>query len=85
MCGMEENDEVNDDIKRVREAQSLLLNDLYKAITETFNYQIQYAITNLVERGISVTVVAQSFGITPSRIYQIVDRFRKMKQEVKNE
>jgi hypothetical protein len=71
----------SDEIKRVREAQSQLLNELYKAITETFNYQLQYGIVNLIERGVSVTIIGQSFGITPARIYQIVDKFRKMKAE----
>ena len=80
MANMDDIGEVNDDIKRVREAQSALLNDLYKAITETFNYQLQYSIVNLVEKGISVTIVAESFGITPARIYQIVDKFRKARR-----
>jgi hypothetical protein len=79
MESMDEN--LSEDIKRVREAQSQLLNDLYKAITETFNYQIQYGIFNLVEKGVSVTWIAEAFGITPARIYQIVDKFRKSKEE----
>jgi hypothetical protein len=72
---------MEDDIKRVREAQSKLLNDLYKAISETFNYQTQFAIVNLVEKGVSVTWLSEAFGITPARIYQIVDKFRKAKAE----
>lgn len=69
------------DIREVREEQSKLLNQLYKAISETFNYQLQYGIVHLAEKGVSVTWLAEAFGVTPARIYQIIDKFRKEQNE----
>ena len=64
-------------IDEVREAQSELLNELYKQISKSFNYQLQHGIVYLAKKGISVTLMARAFGLTPARIYQIIDRFEK--------
>lgn len=69
------------DIKEVRQEQSKLLNELYKVISETFNFQLQHGIVALVDKGVSVTWIAEAFGLTPARIYQIVDKFRKMNKD----
>ena len=65
--------EIND----IREAQSELLNELYKQITKTFSYQLQYGIVLLAKRGVRSHLLAEAFGLTPARVYQIVDRFEK--------
>jgi DNA-binding MarR family transcriptional regulator len=65
------------DIQEIREAQSELLNELYKQISKSFNYQLQHGITYLAKKGVNVVQMAEAFGLTPARIYQIVDRFDK--------
>jgi len=64
-------------IEEVRQAQSELLNDLYKQITMSFNYQLQHGITFLAKKGVNVHFIAEAFGLTPARVYQIIDRFEK--------
>jgi|WetSurSiteA1Bulk_404760.scaffolds.fasta_scaffold06581_4 hypothetical protein len=64
-------------IEEIRQAQSELLNELYKQISKSFNYQIQYGIVFLAKKGVNVHMMAEAFGITPARIYQIIDRFEK--------
>ena len=65
------------DINEIRTAQSELLNELYKQITKTFSYQLQYGIVFLAKKGVSSYQMAEAFGLTPARIYQIIDRFEK--------
>ena len=65
------------DVNEVRQAQSELLNELYKQISKSFNYQLQHGVVYLAKKGISVTQMAKAFGLTPARIYQIIDRFEK--------
>jgi predicted nucleotide-binding protein (sugar kinase/HSP70/actin superfamily) len=62
-------------VNEVREAQSELLNELYKQISKSFNYQLQHGIVFLAKKGTSVTLMSRAFGLTPARIYQIIDRF----------
>ena len=64
-------------IDEVREAQSGLLNELYKQISKSFNYQLQHGIVYLAKKGMSVTQLGRAFGITPARIYQIIDKFNQ--------
>jgi hypothetical protein len=64
-------------IDEVRQAQSELLNELYKQVSKTFNYQLQHGIVYLAKSGISVTLMSRAFGLTPARIYQIIDKFDK--------
>jgi transposase len=63
------------DVNEVRKAQSELLNELYKQISKSFNYQLQHGVVYLAKKGVSVTEMARAFGLTPARIYQIIDRF----------
>ena len=65
------------DVQAVRELQSEKLNELYKELTVMFNYQLQYGITYLAEKGVNVGVMADAFGLTTARIYKIIDKVRK--------
>ena len=65
------------DVNEVRQAQSELLNELYKQISKSFNYQLQHGIVFLAKKGVRPHLMAEAFGLTPARIYQIIDRFEK--------
>jgi hypothetical protein len=72
----------NPSIEEIRQAQSELLNELYKQISKSFNYQLQHGIVYLAKKGVNVNMMAEAFGITPARIYQIIDHFDKEGIEV---
>lgn len=72
----------NPSIEEIRQAQSELLNELYKQISKSFNYQLQHGIVYLAKKGVSAYMMADAFGLTPARIYQIIDRFEQEGIEV---
>lgn len=65
------------DLDKLRKIQGEKLNQLYKEVTLTFTYQLQYGITYLAEQGVNVGLMADAFGMTPARVYQIIDKVRK--------
>lgn len=65
------------DMDELRKEQGEKLNELYKELTISFNYQLQYGIAYLADKGFNVGIMADAFGMTPARLYQIIDKIRK--------
>ena len=74
---------VSTKILTYRKEQTETLNEMYKRLTELFNFQLNLGIYRLVMRGkVSAADVADAFDLSPQRVYSLVNKFKEDHGEI---
>jgi hypothetical protein len=66
------------DIVQLRQQQAEVMNQLNKELAKYFLLQTQYAAWYLADRkGVRVIHLAEAFGVTPTTVYEWIDKVKK--------
>lgn len=70
-------------VESFKREQIALLNDMYKRLTALYTFERNLIIYRLVMRGkAKQSDIAEAWGVTPMRVHQILEKFRKQAGEL---